>query len=55
MPGPLANVKVLSCGRVLAGPYAAMLLANLGAEVIKVEDSKKGDMARANGPYIQES
>lgn len=54
MPGPLAGVKVLSFARVLAGPYAAMLLADLGAEVIKVEDPGKGDMARANGPFIQD-
>ena len=54
MPGPLANVKVLSFGRVLAGPYAAMLLADLGAEVIKIENPGSGDMARANGPFIQD-
>lgn len=54
MPGPLAGVKVLSFGRVLAGPYAAMLLADLGAKVLKVEDPGKGDMARANGPFITE-
>jgi CoA:oxalate CoA-transferase len=54
MPGPLANVKVLSFGRALAGPYAAMLLADLGAEVIKIENPGSGDMARANGPFIQD-
>ncbi|MEJ2715788.1 MAG: CoA transferase [Deltaproteobacteria bacterium] len=54
MSGPLVGVRVLSFGRVLAGPYAAMLLADLGAEVIKVEDPGKGDMARANGPFIQD-
>jgi CoA:oxalate CoA-transferase len=54
MSGPLAGVKVLSFGRVLAGPYAAMLLADLGAEVLKVEDPGKGDMARTNGPFIQD-
>ena len=54
MCGPLAGVKVLSFGRVLAGPYAAMLLADLGAEVLKIEDPGKGDMARNNGPFIQD-
>ena len=52
MAGPLTGVKVLSLGRVLAGPYAAMLMADMGAEVIKVEDAAKGDMARHNGPFI---
>lgn len=52
MAGPLTGVKVLSLGRVLAGPYAAMLMADMGAEVIKVEDAAKGDMARSNGPFI---
>jgi CoA:oxalate CoA-transferase len=54
MSGPLTGVNVLSFGRVLVGPYAAMLLADLGAEVIKVEDPGTGDMARTNGPFIQD-
>ncbi len=52
MPGPLNGVKVLSFGRVLAGPYAAMLMADMGAEVIKIESAENGDMARRNGPFI---
>jgi CoA:oxalate CoA-transferase len=52
MAGPLTGVKVLSFGRVLAGPYAAMLMADMGAEVIKVEAPRKGDMARRNGPFV---
>lgn len=52
MGGPLNGLNVLSFGRVLAGPYAAMLMADMGAEVIKVEDAVKGDMARRNGPFI---
>jgi len=54
MAGPLTGVKVLSFGRVLAGPYAAMLMADLGAEVVKIEDREKGDMARSNGPFIKD-
>jgi len=54
MAGPLTGVKVLSFGRALAGPYATMLLADLGAEVIKIEDPLKGDMARNNGPFIED-
>jgi formyl-CoA transferase len=48
--GPLAGVRVLDLARVLAGPYAAMLLADLGAEVIKVERPGTGDDTRSWGP-----
>lgn len=49
----LENIKVLDLSRVLAGPYAAMLLADLGAEVIKIEAPKTGDDSRAFGPYVE--
>jgi crotonobetainyl-CoA:carnitine CoA-transferase CaiB-like acyl-CoA transferase len=50
MSGPLAHLKVLELSRVLAGPWAAQVLADLGADVIKVERPGSGDDTRAWGP-----
>ena len=50
MSGPLSHIKVLDMSRVLAGPWAAQNLADLGAEVIKVERPVKGDDSRAFAP-----
>jgi crotonobetainyl-CoA:carnitine CoA-transferase CaiB-like acyl-CoA transferase len=47
---PLEGVKVLDLSRVLAGPYATMVLADLGADVVKVEHPERGDDTRQWGP-----
>jgi crotonobetainyl-CoA:carnitine CoA-transferase CaiB-like acyl-CoA transferase len=48
--GPLSHIKVLDLSRVLAGPWASQNLADLGAEVVKLERPKIGDDSRAFGP-----
>ena len=50
MAGPLSKVRVLDLSRVLAGPWASQNLADLGADVIKLERPKIGDDSRAFGP-----
>ncbi|PXX98263.1 CaiB/BaiF CoA transferase family protein [Halomonas sp. LBP4] len=51
--GPLAGIRILEVSHMLAGPYCGMLLADLGAEVIKIEAPGQGDIGRQIGPnYI---
>ncbi|MEA3049088.1 MAG: hypothetical protein QOG84_924 [Sphingomonadales bacterium] len=50
MDKPLAGLKVLELARILAGPWAGQLLADLGAEVVKVERPGVGDDTRHWGP-----
>ena len=56
MKTPLENIRVLDLSRVLAGPWASQMLADMGAHVIKVERPKKGDDTRFWGPpFIKEA
>ena len=53
MVGPLCGIRVLDLSQLLFGPFATMLLSDLGAEVIKVERPGVGDVARGSGPLVR--
>lgn len=54
MKQALEGLKVVDLSQVLAGPYCTMVLADMGAEVIKIEKYPNGDDTRAMGPFIHE-
>jgi len=53
MSGPLSGLLVVDLTRVLAGPYAALMLNELGARIIKVEPPRVGDDSRHIGPFVK--
>jgi crotonobetainyl-CoA:carnitine CoA-transferase CaiB-like acyl-CoA transferase len=52
MSGALKGVTIVDFSRVLSGPYATMILGDLGAEVIKIEEPSDGDATRSNRPFV---
>ena len=47
----LQDIRIVECGHLVSAAYAAKLMADMGAEVIKIEEPRGGDQARQRGPY----
>ena len=53
LPLPLEGIRVLDATHIVAGPFCSMILADMGAKVIKIERPGSGDLARGRGPFIE--
>ena len=53
LPLPLKGIRILDATHIVAGPFCSLILADMGAEVIKIERPKTGDLARDRGPFIK--
>ena len=51
MPGALSSLKIIELGEMVSAPYAGKLMADMGAEVVKIERPPIGDKARTRGPF----
>ncbi len=52
---PLKGIRVIDLTRIVSGPYCSMVLGDLGAEIIKIEQPKTGDETRAWGPFVEKT